>query len=52
MTLTLPPMKDVEVTPGVVLLEEPTPVPGTNKLRGLADVNGQLCIVEFGMRFA
>jgi hypothetical protein len=42
-TLQLPPMKGVEIHPGVFLLEQPHLVDG--QLRALADVGGRLCVV-------
>lgn len=50
-TLSLPKMDGTEVRPGVTLIGEPTPVPGTDKLRCLANVLGCLCVVELSIRF-
>lgn len=49
--MTLSKMDGMEVSPGIFLIGEPRPVPGTNKLTGLADVNGALCIVELSIKF-
>jgi hypothetical protein len=49
--MTLPKMDGVEIRPGIVLIGEPTPVPGTNKLRALANVLGSLCVVELSVKF-
>ncbi len=50
-TLELPKMAGKEIQPGVVLIDEPTPVPGTDKLRALANVGGCLCVVELRIKF-
>ncbi len=50
-TIHLPSMQDVEIRPGVLLLEEPVPVAGTNTLRCLAYVGGALAIVELSVKF-
>ncbi len=50
-TMKLPTMDGAEISPGVFLIGEPTPVPDTNKLRCLADVNGALVIVELALKF-
>ncbi len=50
-TIQLPTMKGQEVAPNVFLLEEPTPVVGTNKMRCLADVGGMLAVVELNIKF-
>lgn len=44
--LRLGEMKGEEISPGIILLEEPHPVEGTNRLRALANVNGMLAVVE------
>lgn len=49
--LTLPKLDGKEVSPGVWMIGEPTPVAGTDKLRGLAEVQGCLCTVELRLRF-
>jgi hypothetical protein len=49
--LQLPKMGGTEVTPGVVLIGEPAPVPGTDRLRCLANVCGCLALVELRIRF-
>jgi hypothetical protein len=50
-TMTLPTMDGLEVSPWVFLIGEPTPIPGTDKLRCLANVSGALAIVELKVRF-
>jgi hypothetical protein len=50
-TLNIPKLDGVEVNPGIFCIGQPTPVPGTNLLRGLANVGGALCIVEFKLSF-
>jgi hypothetical protein len=50
-TLDLPKMDGMEVRPGVVLIGEPTPMPGSDKLRCLANVLGALCVVELSLKF-
>lgn len=47
----MPKMDGMEVKPGVTLIGEPTPVPGTNKMRCLANVLGALCVVELSVKF-
>jgi hypothetical protein len=47
----LPKLDGVEVSPGVWLIGEPTPVPGTDKLRCLANVGNGLALVELRLRF-
>lgn len=49
--MTLPKMDGVEVRPGIVLIGEPAPVPGTDKLRCLANVMGMLAVVELSIKF-
>ena len=50
-TLNLPKMDGEEIRPGVVLIGEPSPMPGTDKLRCLANVFGSLCVVELSIKF-
>jgi len=50
-TMTLPKMDGMEIRPGVTLIGEPSPMPGTDKLRCLANVSGMLCVVELGIKF-
>lgn len=50
-TLQLPPMHGKEIRPGVFLIGEPSVVPGTTKLRCLANVCGCLCVVELSIKF-
>lgn len=49
--LKLPKMDGHEAALGVWLIGEPTPIPGTDKMRCLADVGGALCVVELGIKF-
>lgn len=55
MTLTgeiqLPKMDGMEVSPGIILMGEPTPIPNTSLLRCLANVHGALCIIELRIKF-
>ncbi len=50
-TLTLPKMDGHEVAPGILLIGEPSPIEGTDKLRCLANVGGALCLVELRLTF-
>lgn len=50
-TMTLPKMDGVEIRNGIVLIGEPSPVPGSSKLRCLANVYGSLCLVELSIKF-
>ena len=49
--LVLPKMSGTEVAPGIILVGEPQSLPGTDKLRCLADVGGALCLVELSVKF-
>jgi hypothetical protein len=49
--MNLPKMSGKEISPGIWLIGEPTPVPGSNKLRCLADINGTLALVELSLKF-
>lgn len=49
--VNLPKMNGVEIQPGVFLIGEPAIVPGTNKLRCLANVLGALAVVELKVSF-
>lgn len=49
--LILPKLDGVEIRPGVVILGEPTPIPGTDKLQALANVVGCLCLIELKITF-
>jgi len=50
-TMNLPKMDGMEIRPGVTLIGEPSPMPGTDKLRCLANVSGMLCVVELSIKF-
>jgi len=50
-TMNLPKMDGMEIRPGVTLIGEPSPEPGTDKLRCLANVDGMLCVVELSIKF-
>jgi len=50
-SLDLPKMDGMEVRPGIVLIGEPASMPGTDKLRCLANVLGSLCVVELSIKF-
>jgi hypothetical protein len=47
----LPKMDGMEVSPGIWLIGEPTPIPNTNLLRCLARVGNALCLIELSMKF-
>ena len=49
--LVLPKLDGKEISPGIFLIGEPSPVDGTDKLRCLADVGGQLALVELKLTF-
>lgn len=49
--MQLPKMDGAEVSPGVWLIGEPTPIPGSNKLRCLAQVGSALAVVELSLKF-
>lgn len=49
--LILPKLDGVEIRPGVVILGEPVPIPGTDKLSALANVVGCLCRIELKITF-
>lgn len=49
--MTLPKMDGVEVSPGVWLIGEPAPIPGTDKLRALAQIGDALGLIELRLRF-
>jgi hypothetical protein len=50
-TLTLDRMDGQEISPGIILIGEPIPVPGTSRLRALANVRGMLAVVELRITF-
>jgi hypothetical protein len=47
----IPKLDGREVRPGIVLMGEPSPVEGTNKMRCLANVFGALAVVELSITF-
>jgi hypothetical protein len=49
--MLLPSTDGLEIRPGVTLIGEPSPVPGTDTLRCLANVEGCLCVVELRIKF-
>ena len=49
--MKLPKMDGMEIHPGIFLIGEPSPLSGTDKLRGLANVHGSLCVIELGIKF-
>jgi len=49
--VTLQSIDGKEVTSGIFLVGEPTPVVGTDRLRCLANVEGMLVVVELRIRF-
>lgn len=50
-TVEMPKIDGMEVSPGVFIVGEPAPIPGTNKFRALADMAGCLVIVELSLKF-
>lgn len=44
-------MDGLEIVPGVILIGEPSPIAGTDKLRCLANVGGALVTVELSIKF-
>jgi len=51
MITDLTSLKGKEIRPGVIILENPTPISGTNLMRALALADGYLCIVELKVTF-
>ena len=51
LMLELPKMDGLEISPGVTLIGEPTPIAGTTKLRCLANVVGCFAVVELSIKF-
>lgn len=49
--MALSKMDGLEVKPGITLIGEPYPIPGTSKLQCLANVFGMLAIVELSIKF-
>jgi len=49
--MQLPKMDGIEVSDGIILLGEPTPVPGTALMRCLANVYGALAVIELKISF-
>jgi hypothetical protein len=49
--MILPKMDGYEIRPDITLIGEPTPIPGTDKLRCLANVLGCLAVVELSIKF-
>lgn len=47
----IPNLAGYEIRPGVTLIGEPTAVPGSNKLRCLANAFGALVLVELKINF-
>jgi len=50
-SLTLPEMDGKEIRPGIFLVGEPKPIPGTDKFWCLANYYGALASVELKLRF-
>lgn len=42
----LPTMDGKEVCPGVIIIGEPTKIPGTNKMVTLAEFHGTVALIE------
>lgn len=51
LELQLPKMDGIEIRPNIFLIGEPTPIPGTNLMRCLANVGGALCLIELTIKF-
>ena len=51
-TLNLNNLDGAEVREGIFLIGEPTPIPGTNKMKALANVRGYLCLIELSVTFS
>jgi hypothetical protein len=51
LTMTMPKMDGHEVSPGIYVIGEPTPIPGSNKLTALVNYHGALALAELVMRF-
>jgi hypothetical protein len=49
--LKMPKMDGTEISPGIWLIGEPSPIGGTDKLRCLAQVGNALCVVELAIKF-
>lgn len=49
--MQLPKMDGVEIEPGIFLVGEPSPVPGTPLMRCLANVYGALALIELKIKF-
>lgn len=49
--MKLPKMDGAEIAPGIYLVGEPSPLPGTDKLRCLARIGDALGIVELKLKF-
>jgi hypothetical protein len=49
--IQLPKMAGQEISPGIFLIGEPTPVAGSPHLRCLANVYGMLAVVELTLKF-
>lgn len=49
--MKLPKLDGYEIRPNIFLIGEPTPIEGTSTLRCLANVRGELCLVELAIKF-
>jgi hypothetical protein len=49
--MQLPKMDGLEIEPGIILIGEPTPIPGTHLMRCLANIHGMLAVVELRIKF-
>ena len=49
--MQLPDLDGYEVFPNIFLIGQPSPVPGTSKMRCLANAGGALVLVELGIKF-
>lgn len=50
-SMTLPKLDGYEIRPGIFLIGEPTPIPGTDKLRCLVNEYGALGVAELSIKF-
>lgn len=50
-SLQLPKLDGYEVRPGIFLIGEPVAIPGTDKLRCLANIDGSLALIELSIKF-
>lgn len=51
-TVQLPSLDGYEVAPGINIIGEVTPIPGTNRMRALVNYLGALAVAELSIKFA